>query len=147
MGGCGARDRNYDGRPALAAIARFRLGTHAEETVERLDLPVVLALGLGAYQLRFLEKVPASAAVNESVELVKMARKTSAASLVNAVLRKMTSEAKSPAEIHLPPNLPAAERLGITHSHPKWMVERWSRQMGETQTIAPASKKIIARRD
>ena len=44
---------------------------------------------MGAYQLRFLEKIPARAAVNESVELVKRARKASAAPLVNAVLRRI----------------------------------------------------------
>ena len=119
----------------------FVLERTLKKPVERLDLPVVLALRMGAYQLRFLEKVPARAAVNESVELVKMARKTSAASLVNAVLRKMTSEAKSPAEIHLPPNLPAAERLGITHSHPTWMVERWSSADGRDSHDRTARRK------
>jgi 16S rRNA (cytosine967-C5)-methyltransferase len=114
----------------------FLLERALKKPVERLDLPVALALRMGAYQLRFLEKVPARAAVNESVELVKMARKTSAASLVNAVLRKLTPEAKSPAENHLAPNLPPAERLGILHSHPTWMVERWLAQMGKARTIA-----------
>ncbi|HXA76700.1 MAG TPA: 16S rRNA (cytosine(967)-C(5))-methyltransferase RsmB [Candidatus Acidoferrales bacterium] len=114
----------------------FLLERALNNPVERLDLPVALALRMGLYQLRFHGKVPARAAVNESVDLVKMARKTSAASLVNAVLRKMTSDAKSPAEIHLPPNLPPAERLGILHSHPTWMVQRWLSQMGEARTIA-----------
>jgi 16S rRNA (cytosine967-C5)-methyltransferase len=114
----------------------FLLERALKKSVERLDLPVALALRMGAYQLRFLEKVPARAAVNESVELVKTARKTSAASLVNAVLHKLTPEAKSPAENHLPPNLSPAERLGILHSHPTWMVQRWLTQLGETRTIA-----------
>jgi 16S rRNA (cytosine967-C5)-methyltransferase len=114
----------------------FLLERALKKPVERLDLPVALALRMGAYQLRFLEKIPARAAVNESVELVKMARKTSAASLVNAVLRKMASEAKSPAENYLPPNISAAERLGILHSHTTWMVERWLPQLGETATVA-----------
>jgi 16S rRNA (cytosine967-C5)-methyltransferase len=107
-----------------------------KKPVERLDLPVVLALQMGAYQLRFLEKIPARAAVNESVELVKMARKTSAASLVNAVLRKMATQAESPAEKLLPPDIAPAERLGILYSHPTWMVKRWLAQLGESQTVA-----------
>ena len=72
----------------------FLLDRQMKKPVERLDLPVAIALRMGAYQLRFLEKVPARAAVNESVELVKQARKSSAASLVNAVLRKFAAEAK-----------------------------------------------------
>src|ERR1022692_1103852 len=61
----------------------FLLERHLKKTVERLDLAVTLALRLGIYQLRFLDKVPARAAVNESVEMVKLARKSSAATLVN----------------------------------------------------------------
>jgi 16S rRNA (cytosine967-C5)-methyltransferase len=107
-----------------------------KKPVARLDLPVALALQMGAYQLRFLQKIPARAAVNESVELVKMAHKTSAASLVNAVLRKMATEADSPADKLLAPNIAPAERLGILHSHPTWMVERWLARLGESWTIA-----------
>ncbi len=114
----------------------FLLERALKKPIERLDLPVALALQMGAYQLRFLEKIPARAAVNESVELVKMARKTSAASLVNAVLRKMARQAQSPAEKLLPPKIPPAERLGILHSHPTWMVERWLSQLGESRTVA-----------
>ncbi len=114
----------------------FLLDRQMKKPVERLDLPVALALRMGAYQLRFLEKVPARAAVNESVELVKHARKSSAASLVNAVLRKIASDSKSPPEKYLSPGMSAAERLAILHSHPTWMVERWLARLGEAQTIA-----------
>ena len=79
----------------------FLLERHLKKPISRLDLPVMLALRIGLYQLRFLDKVPARAAVNESVELVKSARKSSAAALVNAVLRKAESEAQSPAESFL----------------------------------------------
>lgn len=114
----------------------FLLERALKKPVEHLDLPVALALQMGAYQLRFLERIPARAAVNESVELVKMARKTSAASLVNAVLRKLAKQAQLPAEKLLPPEIPPAERLGILHSHPTWMVERWLSQLGESRTVA-----------
>src|SRR5271154_18271 len=67
-----------------------------KKPVSRLDLPVAIALRMGLYQLRFLQRIPARAAVNESVELAKMARKTSAAPLVNAVLRRAASGAKKP---------------------------------------------------
>jgi 16S rRNA (cytosine967-C5)-methyltransferase len=114
----------------------FLLERHLKKPIGRLDLPVILALRMGQYQLRFLDKVPARAAINESVELVKSARKSSAAGLVNAVLRKVEGEADSAAEAFLPPDLPPSERLGILHSHPTWLVERWLLRLGEQQTVA-----------
>src|SRR5215469_6334747 len=89
-------------------------GTHAPPRL-RFDLEVLTALRLGTYQLLFLDRVPRHAAVNESVELVKRARKRSAAGLVNAVLRKITK-----AEFN-PDNCAA---------HPRWIVERWQRDYG-----------------
>ena len=114
----------------------FLLERHLKKTVERLDLAVTLALRLGIYQLRFLDKVPARAAVNESVEMVKLARKSSAATLVNAVLRRAAAEADAPAEKFLPANIAKAECFGILHSHPTWMVERWIERLGEAGAIA-----------
>ncbi|MGA3292650.1 MAG: 16S rRNA (cytosine(967)-C(5))-methyltransferase RsmB [Candidatus Acidiferrales bacterium] len=114
----------------------FLLERQLKKSVDQLDLPVALALRIGAYQLRFLGKIPPRAAVNESVELVKSARKSSAAPLVNAVLRRIAEQAKAPAENLLPPNLPLAERLAILHSHPAWMVERWLSRLGDARTIA-----------
>jgi 16S rRNA (cytosine967-C5)-methyltransferase len=117
----------------------FLLDRHLKKPVERLDLPVALALRIGAYQLHFLDKIPARAAVNESVELVKLARKSSAAALVNAVLRKAAAEVRTPPEEVLAEHasdLAAAERLAILHSHPTWFVERWLPRYGEQGTIA-----------
>lgn len=104
--------------------------------IARLDLPVTLALRMGAYQLRFLQRIPASAAVNESVELVKRSRKSSAATLVNAVLRRISSNAAIPADQLVPPTFPQAERLSVLQSHPQWMIERWIAQFGEEAAIS-----------
>lgn len=137
-------------KPADAALAtevalgvlRWRrlldslLARHLQKPVDRLDLAVALALRIGIYQLRFLEKIPARAAVHESVELAKMARKASAAPLVNAVLRRVAAESRTPAESLLPDDLPPAERLAIVHSHPTWMVERWLARFGEARATA-----------
>jgi 16S rRNA (cytosine967-C5)-methyltransferase len=114
----------------------FLLERQLKKPVAKLDLPVALALRIGLYQLRFLERIPARAAVNESVELVKGAHKTSAATLVNAVLRRTANEARVAAAQLVPQAIPNAERLGILHSHPTWMVERWLARLGEQQTIA-----------
>jgi 16S rRNA (cytosine967-C5)-methyltransferase len=114
----------------------FLLERQLKKPVARLDLAVALALRLGLYQLRFLERVPARAAVNESVELVKRARKVSAGTLVNAVLRRAANDAKTPASVLLPKSVAHSEGLGILHSHPTWMVERWLARFGEERTIA-----------
>jgi len=114
----------------------FLLGRALKKPVERLDLPVAIALRMGLYQLRFLERIPARAAVNESAELVKGARKSSAASLVNAVLRRLAAEAKEPPEKFLPADISLAERLSILHSHPGWLVNRWLTWLGEPQTTS-----------
>ncbi|HXQ72839.1 MAG TPA: transcription antitermination factor NusB, partial [Pyrinomonadaceae bacterium] len=83
--------------------------------IESLDLPVRLALRLGLYQLRFLTRVPESAAVNESVNLVRSAKVSSAAAFVNAVLRRSIREADyDPASQATDP----IEKLAIETSHP-----------------------------
>src|SRR5216683_7171683 len=67
-------------------ISRF-----SAKGVEKLDLEVLTALRLGAYQLMFLNRMPERAAVHESVELVRRARKKSAVPFANAVLRKLAA--------------------------------------------------------
>jgi 16S rRNA (cytosine967-C5)-methyltransferase len=125
----------------LDFLAERAAGTRRLEATS-LDLEVLLALRLGIYQLEFLERVPASAAVNESVELVKVARKRSAAGLVNALLRNAAREetllpaAHARVEALLDPRLAPAERLGIALSHPTWLVERWLGRFGEADTRA-----------
>ena len=83
-----------------------------------LDVEVRIALRMGIYQMRYLERIPAHAAVGESVELVKRAHKRSAAGLVNAVLRKVDREPVSWPD--------RATELSM----PAWLLERWDRQFG-----------------
>lgn len=115
----------------------FLIDRNLSKATKTLDIEVRLALRLGIYQLCFLERVPAHAAVHESVELVKRARKKSAAPLVNAVLRKSAKEAKALSHSRdairpfLPKDLAVEEQLGILDSHPTWMVQRWLRSFGE----------------
>src|ERR1700682_977296 len=68
------------------------IGRFSDKRVERLDVEVLTALRLAAYQLLFLDRIPGRAAVHESVELVKRARKGSAAPFANAVLRKLAQK-------------------------------------------------------
>jgi len=101
----------------------------AGRPVRKLDPEVVTALRMGLYQLRWLDRIPAHAAINESVELIKRARKRSAAGFANAVLRKVN---RDPVEW---PN--DATRL----SCPQWLLDRWSSQYGAdvARGIAQAS--------
>ncbi len=93
------------------------------------DPEVVIALRMGIYQLRYLDRIPPHAAVGESVELVKRAHKGSAAGLVNAVLRKIDRQP-----------VPWPGRA-IELSVPAWLLERWDRQFGRetANKIAAAS--------
>jgi len=107
----------------------------AGRKIGSLDLAVTVALRLGLYQLRFLSRVPASAAINESVNLVKAARLKSAATFVNAVLRRATREPDydpSAATTH------PIEKIAIETSHPPWLVARWTEQFGYEEAAAIA---------
>ena len=117
----------------------FLLRRHLDRDTERLDVEVLLALRIGLYQLRFLDRVPAHAAINESVELAKAARKRSAAPLVNAVLRKLAPDARiagAKLEALIPSGTPETQRLAILHSHPTWLVERWVAAFGSERAKA-----------
>jgi 16S rRNA (cytosine967-C5)-methyltransferase len=108
----------------------------SSQPLSRLDLEVLTALRLAVYQLRWLSRIPARAALNESVELVKRARKRSAASFVNAVLRKLAARAQSSAEDSLPMiGGASAEQLALSAAHPQWLVERWMQAYGLDATI------------
>ena len=105
---------------AIERSASYRLA--------KMDLEVLVALRMGTYQLGWLERVPARAAIYESVELAKRARKGSAAGFVNALLRKLAAEAAA-----LRPRLPAeasAGGLAAAWAHPEWLVARWIEQYG-----------------
>jgi 16S rRNA (cytosine967-C5)-methyltransferase len=102
--------------------------------LEKLDAEVLTSLRMGAYQLTRLERVPAHAAVHESVELVKRSRRTSAAGLVNALLRKVggAASARRPEPAQSPPEgrSNTAPAMAAEHAHPEWLVARWLAQFG-----------------
>lgn len=96
---------------------------------QTLDPEVATTLRMGIYQITFLEKIPKSAAVNESVELTKLSRKRSAAGLVNAVLHKCMPKRL----LHAPGSgLPDdAELLAMARrSVPGWLLSRWETNFG-----------------
>ena len=99
---------------------------HYSGRQQKLDSEVRIALRMGVFQLRYLERIPRHAAVAESVELVKRARKHSATGFANAVLRKVNRE---------PVGWPNRE---VELSCPEWMLARWERNHGADTAIAMA---------
>jgi len=112
----------------------FLIEHFANRTVSDLDPDVLLILRLSLYQLLHLDRVPASAVVDDAVDLTRGARKQSATGFVNAVLR---ATLRNRHRLPLPerPQDPAGREsalayLGISHSHPDWLVSRWLTRYG-----------------
>lgn len=89
------------------------------------DLRIILHLGL--YQLRYLDRIPASAAVNTSVELTKTNGIAKLSGVVNGLLRAYIRQSASGDPLQLPDD--PIQRLGILHSFPDWIVETWLKQL------------------
>lgn len=105
---------------------------YSRRPVARLDPEVLTILRLTIFQLLHLERVPASAAVNDAVDLVRRAGKSSAAALVNAILRRVSRERN---RLPLPPRAAGEEGaeleyLSVTLSHPRWLAARWRSRYG-----------------
>ena len=90
----------------------------------KLDAQILIALRMGAFQILHMDRIPARAAIDESVELAKQAGHRFASGMVNAVLRKLAG-------------VPQAEfsegngqQLALAEAHPAWMVERWAALFG-----------------
>jgi 16S rRNA (cytosine967-C5)-methyltransferase len=120
-----AADRNLATALVLGVLRwQIRLDCQLQALLKRpggkLDAEIRIALRMGAYQLLFMDRIPARAAIDESVELAKQAGHRFASGMVNAVLRKLAAGA-SP----FPRLEESAEELALEESHPLWMVERW----------------------
>ncbi|MGA7931666.1 MAG: 16S rRNA (cytosine(967)-C(5))-methyltransferase RsmB [Candidatus Sulfotelmatobacter sp.] len=113
------------------SLVDSQIAKSSAQPLSKLDPEILTALRLGVYQLGWLSRIPARAAINESVELVKRARKRSAAPFVNAVLRKLAGGV-SPVNNSLEHEISAAsaETLAASSAHPFWLVERWIRAYG-----------------
>jgi 16S rRNA (cytosine967-C5)-methyltransferase len=106
----------------------------SKRSIDRLDEQVLEILRLSAYQLLYLTRVPASAVVDDAVNLTGRMGKRSAAGLVNAVLRSISRHRGA---LPVPPRPAdpgdrdaAMAYLSVTLSHPRWLVERWLDRFG-----------------
>ena len=113
---------------------------------QKLAEPVALALRMGAFQLQHMDRIPAHAALSESVELCRAAGHPHATGMVNAILRKVAA-AQKPKERIFESVAAFSERLG----HPQWLVERWVAHYGrdaalkicEADQVEPASGSLF----
>jgi 16S rRNA (cytosine967-C5)-methyltransferase len=133
------RDRALAGEVATGAIRWQAAFDHiiaaiGKRSIAKFDAEVVDILRTAIFQLLHLDRVPASAVVNDAVSLTRLAGKRSAAPLVNAILRRISRERG-----HLPlPERPqhvddrdrALDYLSITLSHPRWLAARWLDRYG-----------------
>lgn len=121
--GCVRRSRSLD-----ALIDQLGKKTATQQPPE---LRIILHIGL--YQLRYQERIPASAAVNTSVELAKANGFKGLTGVVNGMLRQYSRLAESTTEpLQLPQE--AIKRLGILHSFPDWIIQMWVEQLGIEET-------------
>jgi len=126
-----------------AEIARF-----SSQKIDKLDAEVLTALRMAAFQIAFLDRVPARAAVHESVELVKHARKRSAVPFANALLRKLSQHVEWGRDVRKVVqaeslngelSVPSCSRESLRfmaerYPHPAWLVERWCAAYGANAT-------------
>ncbi len=144
------RDQALAARIAIGALRwqaalDYVIERHARRPIDAIDEEVLAVLRLTTYQLVHLGRVPPSAAVADGVDLVREARKTSATTFANAVLRGLARDRQ---RLALPQRPDAAvddnerrtaallDYFSITLSHPRWLAARWLARYGEAATEA-----------
>ncbi len=133
-----ARDRAFATQLAYGTVQRRRTLDHGIETlgrrpVRKLDPPVRTALRLGAYQLAYMASVPAHAAANETVELVRAAGLERAVPFTNAVMRRL-GRGLHDLLASLGDATPA--EAALKHSYPDWVAELFWREHGREAALA-----------
>ena len=133
------RDRALAGEIATGVLRNraaidHLVATFAKRDIDRLDPEVVTILRLSSYQLLHLTRVPASAIVDDAVDLAKRAKKRSASGFVNAVLRSL-SRGRNDLPLPPRPDDPADREAALTYfattlSHPRWLAARWYDRLG-----------------
>lgn len=117
----------------------YQLSRYLSQPLKKLKPQVLVILRMGAYQLLFMDKIPVSAAVNESVKLAKNNGCAFASGLVNAVLRKISQNG-----IVLPDNKDRIKRCSVEFSCPEWILNLWKDNYGEENAIRLAESSVGA---
>ncbi len=118
----------------------YNLGLYLTQPVKKLKPELHTVLRMGTYQLLFMDKVPSRAAVNESVNLAKVNKSNFAASMVNAVLRRVADNG-----LRLP-DFPenSSEYLSVKYSCPEWLISLWINAYGYENAVQLAEKALEA---
>lgn len=118
----------------------YNLSLYLNQPVKKLKPELHTVLRMGTYQLLFMDKVPSRAAVNESVNLAKVNKSNFAASMVNAVLRRVAENG-----LKLPESAENdTEYLAIKYSCPQWLIELWVNSYGYDNAVSIAEKSLEA---
>jgi 16S rRNA (cytosine967-C5)-methyltransferase len=117
----------------MQAALDYQLSLRVKRPLSKLDEAVLRVLRMSAFQLIYLARLPASAVINDAVELTRRSGKSSAAGLTNAVLRALARDRES---LSWPSRENLLEYFSVVHSHPGWLVRRWLDRYGEPSTEA-----------
>ena len=119
----------------------YNIEQYLKEPIRKLRPDVLVCIRIGAFQILFADRIPARAAVNESVDLVKTLGASYAAGLVNAVLRKIAGQGL---------RLPAPEGnellyLSVKYSCPEKLLLHFLNHYGKEKTEAHLSASLAER--
>ncbi len=115
----------------------YVIGLHSKTPIKKMHPLVLEALRMGVYQMLYMDSVPDRAAINESVMLIKKSKQNRLSGFVNGILRSVQRAGNTLPDLS---HLPAATRLGITHSVPEELVAHYIAHYSEdlTQRLLPA---------
>ena len=139
--GLDARDSAFVSALVYGTVERrisvdYNLSLYLTQPLKKLRPELLTIMRMGAYQILFMDKVPESAAVNESVKLAKDNKSAFAASLVNAVLRKVAANG------FVLPEGNSSERAEVEYSCPAWILELWRDSYGTENAVKLARKAL-----
>ena len=117
----------------MQAALDYQLSLRVKRPLHKLDAAVLRVLRMSGFQLLYLSRLPASAVINDAVELTRRSGKSSAAGLTNAVLRSLSRDRGA---LTWPPRDNISEHLSTVQSHPRWLVDRWLDRYGPAATEA-----------
>lgn len=108
----------------------YQIKLYTDRPLNKMKKEVLTVIRMGAYQLLFMDKVPSSAAVNESVKISKKNGLSFASGLINAVLHKISENG-----LKLPSDENYAEFLSVKYSCPEWLINKWIKEYGKGDAI------------
>lgn len=111
----------------------YYLEQFVKKGINKLEHWVLMLLRISLYQIVYLDKIPTHAVVNEAVIIAKRKGHRGIAGMVNGVLRNIVRNQK---QLVLPHSIDPVERIALQYSHPTWLVSRWIKQYGQSETEA-----------